>query len=199
MDEEEKNIVRALSSHGRREQKRKEKDDADEIKVAEAVSKEKKSQYLWIGVVLIALIAAAFGIGYLINNKPQTYTAGEVHWHALVDISICGEHRDLPLTDGAPFKGSYLLHTHDDNVAHIEGMVQKKEDIALGEFFDAIKVPFDKDKLMEVKNGDLCDGKHGILKMYVNDQPRTDFRDYILAGTSDAKQQVIKLVFETES
>lgn len=204
MDEEEKDLVRALSSHDKREHKRKEREDAEMHKESEIVSKEKKSQYFWIGVVVVILIAAAVGLGYLINNKPQTYTDREVHWHALLDISICGKHRDLPLAEsgdlvhGKTFKGIHLLHTHDDNLIHIEGLIQKKEDIALGKFFDGIDVPFDKDKLMDVKNGDFCDGKPSVLKMFVNDQPRTDFRDYIPSSTQDARQQVIKLVFSAE-
>ena len=204
MDEEEKDLVRALSSHDKREHKRRERDNAGAQRDVESASKEKKSQYLWIGLTLIGLVAVAFGLGYLINNKPQMYTDREVHWHALVDISICGVHRDLPLAEssdtvhGKTYRGIPLLHTHDDNIIHIEGLIQKKEDIALGRFFDAIEIPFDKDKLMDVKNGDVCDGKPGKLKMFVNDQPRTDFRDYILASTQDARQQVIKLVFEAE-
>ena len=91
------------------------------------------------------------------------------------------------------------MHTHDDNTLHIEGLIQKKEDIVLGLFFDVIEVPFDKDRIMDVKNGDLCDGKPGVLKMYVNDQPRTDFRDYVPVAVEDARKQVIKLVFEPEA
>ena len=138
-----------------------------------------------------------------LNVQKELQIGVPIHTHALLNITICGQHFDLPKAtqfedNGEPFRGTALLHTHDDNIIHIEGLIQKKEDIALGRFFDAIEIPFDKDKLMDVKTGDLCDGKPGVLKMYVNDQPRTDFRDYILASTQDARQQVIKLVFEAE-
>ena len=204
MDQEDINLVRAVSSHGRRAQKRQEREELEAQKGSAAASQEKRSQYFWLGVTLVGLVAVAIGLGYLITHKPSTFTDQQIHWHALVDISICGEHRDLPRADpseivhGKQFKGTPLMHTHDDNTIHIEGLIQKKEDIALGEFFDSIGVPFDKDRIMDVKNGDFCDGKPGVLNMFVNDLPRNDFRDFIPAAVEDAHKQIIKLVFAPE-
>ena len=65
-------------------------------------------------------------------------------------------------------------------------------------FFDAIDVLLGNDRIMDFKNGDLCDGKPGVLKMYVNDKPRKDFGDYVPFATGDARKQVIKFVFEPE-
>jgi len=205
MDDEERNLVKAVSSHDRREQKREARDAVGAQKEQEMTSKEKRSQYFWLGLTLIGLVAVGSGIGYLMTHKPTTYTDRQVHWHGLVDISICGQHKDLPRSKGGSqvhgksYVGVPLMHTHDDNTLHIEGLIQKKEDIVLGLFFDVIEVPFDKDRIMDVKNGDLCDGKPGVLKMYVNDQPRTDFRDYVPVAVEDARKQVIKLVFEPEA
>ena len=205
MNAAENNLVQALSSHGRREQKRKDREDAQLEKDEITTASEKRSQYVWLFVTLLCLVALAVGLGYLLQHKPQLYIDHEVHWHALVDISICGQHRDLPransgeLVHDQPYRGIPLMHAHDDNVIHIEGLIQKKEDILLGRFFDAIDVSFDKDRIMDVKNGDLCDGKPGVLKMFVNDQPRKDFRDYVPFAESDAHKQVIKLVFAPES
>ncbi len=203
--EGEKEVIAALSSHGKREQEKHAREETQKQKESEQELKARRKNYLWIGITIIVLVAFAIGVGYLYLNKPETYTQGEVHWHAFLDITLCGQHKDLPLAEegdkvhGKNYRGIHLLHTHDDNTIHIEGVVQKKEDIALGLFFDAIGVTFDKDKLFEYKNGDLCpDGKQGMLKMYVNDQPRTDFRDYVPFAVQDARKQIIKLVFESE-
>ncbi len=75
----------------------------------------------------------------------------------------------------------------------------KKEDATLGAFFDAIGVTFTNESIMEVKNDDLCNGKPGKLKMFVNDKPRRDFRDYLIAETRDPQDQMIKLVFESDA
>jgi len=204
MDEAERNILNALSSHEKREMQRKTREESHEQKEEEQEKKEQKKQYFWIIAVLIGLIAFAVIVGWFFTHKEETYTDREVHWHAYVDISLCGEHKDLPKSEsgdtvhGKSFKGIHLLHTHDDNIIHIEGLINKKEDIALGRFMDVIEVPFDKDRIMDKKNGDLCDGKPGVLKMYVNDQPRTDFRDYVPFAATDARKQIIKLVFAPE-
>ena len=205
MDEEERKLVNAVSSHDHREQKRQEREEAEAQKDEAFASKEKRSQYFWLGLTLLGLIVIAIGIGYMMTHKPSTYTDRQVHWHALVEISVCGVRRDLPRADsseivhGESFKGTPLMHSHDDNTIHIEGLIQKKEDIALGKFFDTIGVPFDRDRFMEVKNGDPCEGKSGTWKMFVNDQPRTDFREYVPVATEDGNKQVIKLVFAPAS
>lgn len=186
-----------LSSHEKKEQKKEAREEIRLEKEKEQELKQGNKNLLWIVITIIVFVAFGTGVGWLYMNKPEAYTDREVHWHALVNTTICGENKDFPKREkGAIVHG--LLHTHDDNTIHIEGKIMKKEDIMLGKFFDAIEVEFDKDKIMGVKNGDLCNGKPGKLKMYVNDQPRDDFRDYILFATQDPRKQVIKLVFEQE-
>ena len=194
--EGEKDVLTALSSHGKREKK---PEPVQEIKEGQS--------YFWLFVSLVFIVMFSIGIMWLYTHRGKTYTAGEVHWHAYIDLNICGEKKDLPcLTEtsgtvhGEEFCGTPMLHHHYDNIMHIEGRIKNKEDIALGKFFDAINVTFDKDKILDKKNGDLCpDGKPGKLKMYVNGQPRNDFRDYIPLAVQDDKKQVIKLAFETEN
>ncbi len=204
--EGEKEILGALSRHEKREFQRKEREEARSEHDVQQELKQRKKNYLWIAITIICLIAFAGVVGWLYTNKPEMYTDREVHWHATVDVTICGKHVDLPCNietsgtvHGKNFCGKTLMHHHYDNVIHIEGIIQKKEDIALGRFFDTVGIPFDKDKIMDKKNGDLCDGKPGVLKMSVNDQPREDFRDYIPLAAEDARKQVIKLVFEPEA
>jgi hypothetical protein len=204
-DDGSKEVLDALTGHEKREQARKAKEEAHHQKDAAQESREAKKSYFWTSIVIIILIAFAGGIWWLYTHKPEVYTAGSIHWHAFLDINICGEKRDVrggemtgTMAESAMY-GPHLLHHHNDNTIHIEGQVIKKEDIQLGKFFDGIDIPFDKDKIMDKKNGDLCpDGRPGVLKMYVNDQPRTDFREYVPFAVSDARKQVIKLVFEPE-
>ncbi len=203
--EGEKEVIDALSAHEKREHQKKTREEAHEKKEAEQELKQQKKNYFWMAFTIIFLIAFAGAIGWLFTHKKENYTDRPVHWHALLDVEICGEKRDIRggktsgnMADSAMY-GPPLLHHHNDNTIHIEGQIIKKEDIALGNFFDGIDIPFDKDKIMDKKNGDLCpDGRPGVLKMYVNDQPRTDFRDYIPLAVEDARKQVVKLVFEPE-
>ena len=204
-DKTERDILDSLSSHERREQAKKEKEDAHEQKETAHEIKQRKKNYIWIGIVIFILITFAVVVGWLLTNKEETYTDRQVHWHVILDIEICGEKQDIrggktsgTMSNQAMY-GPHLLHHHNDNTIHIEGQIMKKEDIALGNFFDGIDIPFSKDQIMDKKNGDLCpDGNPGVWKMYVNDRPREDFRDYIPFATGDGRKQVIKLVFGPE-
>lgn len=150
-------------------------------------------------IILLVIFAAA-----LLIFTPEPKFSKEIqlgkptHIHALVNITICGQHKDLPdHGEKEHYLGLPLLHTHDDNVMHIEGVVIKKEDISLGAFFDAIKVKFDKDKIMNVKNGDKCAGKPAKLKMFVNGNQTEEFKGYIPFATQNPQEQVINLIFDS--
>lgn len=168
-----------------------------------------------LGLMLVVAVVGAivYGVrkgGGDTNNNAQdqsneTYTAGPVHWHAKIDLEVCGEKRDLPGKKDGSMVGGHLYHHHGDNTWHIEGRIIAKEDITLGRFFDQHEIPFDRDRLMEKKNGDLCSpankvaaipGKPGTVKMFVNGQPNEQFRDFVGQYTPNAQDTVIKVVFE---
>ncbi|MDO8505375.1 MAG: hypothetical protein Q7S48_02265 [bacterium] len=164
-----------------------------------------KGHVIWL-LVLVALVGAAvYFWKYLKATTPEAlYTAAPVHWHAKFEVVLCGEKQDFtPYGAGAQHAGSSLLHSHGDEVIHIEGQIMKKEDIAIGKFFDSIDVPFDRDRIMSKKNGDECPsvtlgagGKPGQVKMFVNDEPNDEFRNYIPFATEKAEEDRIKIVFE---
>lgn len=148
-------------------------------------------------LILLIIGGAGYGIFRLAKHAPaQTYTSEPVHWHALVDIEICGEKRDLPKSPSGEI-GTHLLHAHNDNTIHVEGRVIEKEDIALGRFFDLMGVSFDRGRIMDKKNGDTCsDGKQGFVKMSVNGTPNNEFRDFIPKAETDASKQIISIKFD---
>lgn len=193
------------SSHAQREAEKQKREEEKRKQQELAQAAQQRKNYFWITMSCLAFVLFAAVIIYMVKSQPEMYTDREVHWHALFDINICGKKIDLPclkntpgIVHGQKFCGVHLLHHHFDNTAHIEGVIPKKEDIALGRFFDEIGVPFDKDRILNSTNGDLCGEQPGVLKMYVNNQPRDDFRDYIPLSTPDARRQIVKLVFEPE-
>ena len=142
-------------------------------------------------MIIIAMIVMFF------SQKQDIPLGVAVHAHSLLNISICGEHKDLPkVNEHEHYLGTSLLHTHDDNIVHIEGIVNTCEDPTLGAFFDVINVTFSNDKIMNVKNGNLCNGKQAKLKMYINNMQSNAFRNYVFLNTDDPQMQVISLVFE---
>lgn len=170
-------------------------------KVAQSQKQERQHQIkFWLGALLI--IGMIIAGGYLlfkssVKHLPaQTYTPAPVHWHALVDIAICGQKRDLPKGASGEI-GTPLLHSHNDNTIHVEGRVVRPEDIMLGKFFDVIGVPFDKDRIMEKKNDDVCpNGQPGTVKMFVNNVPSNDFRDFVPKAETEASKQVVTIKFD---
>lgn len=109
-------------------------------------------------------------------------TRGSVHWHADVAISTCGRDRDdlLRLGSQQGHVGGTVLHTHGDGKIHVEGLVAKGEEISLGRFFDAVKLAFDRDRLLDYggPDGKTCENGTGSVKMTVNGEPNEAYREY---------------------
>ena len=162
---------------------------------------KKKTAYTWV-IILIIFISIGY-CTYRITQPSSDNTGGELikggHWHAKIDVLLCGEQKNLPFNlPGQSHRGLPTLHSHDDNKMHIEteGKVVNKKDITLGKFMDAVGVPFSATQLMDKKNGDSCPGTTpGSVKMYVNGQPNTLFRDYVPNLVPDEQMDTIKIEF----
>lgn len=142
-------------------------------------------------IVLVILFLGGGYLAYIFNNwkkslPPQAYTSGPVHWHARVNVKICGESRELPAdkaleAHGKSAVGEPLLHHHHDGIAHIEGTILRPEEITIGRFFDVIGAKFSNTEIFEKTNGDQCsDGKVGKVKTTANSESLTEPRDYVL-------------------
>jgi hypothetical protein len=132
------------------------------------------------------------------------------HWHAALGVSDCGQWVPNwpwpagPTVNGAPARagtgGSQYagLHSHDDGLIHIEPLTSDEmgSNATLGLYFhyggwqlDATSITF----FFHARNGDLCDGKAGVLRWAVNgkEQHGDPAAHRILNG------DVIELVFTT--
>ena len=100
-------------------------------------------------------------------------TRTPVHWHATVDITVCGDKVDLPrIPAGQGHLGASLLHTHDDNVIHVEGAVSRAEDITVGKFFQSIGLG------VTATDIDVLKSCTGTLTAKVNGVEDANFLDY---------------------
>ena len=152
-----------------------------------------------IGVTVYGVVRSSGSTSSDNSTPSTTYTDAEVHWHAAFGVELCGVKQDFLSYGVKQHAGSALLHTHGDGLIHIEGRVIKKEDIALGRFFDGIDVAFDRDRIMDKKNGDTCPNtpdKPGSVKMLVNDMPNDQFRDFVGQYTSNGEDTRIRIVFD---
>ena len=164
--------------------------------------KEKKNrgkrtkQIAFVGITLIAIALLIYGISSIAKSS-GTYSPGQVHWHADLKITVCGENIPLPkptagggTVHGESFIGIPFMHLHDEPQIHIEGTIKKAEDITLGRFMDVIGMNFKDTELLDKKNGDLCPGgKAGIVKLRVNGKESSELTRHVIV---DGEEYEIK-------
>ncbi|MBI2172635.1 MAG: hypothetical protein HYT73_00290 [Candidatus Aenigmarchaeota archaeon] len=149
-----------------------------------------------IFVFMAGVIIAATGF-IAVNTISANYlsaTGGPVHWHADYEIWICGERMELQESEGLENKvGTSAFHHHNDDRIHVEGVVMKLEDVSLGRFFEAtggsltneyMKIALADDSAVEARNGDLCNGAPGRLRLFIDGEENFDFDKFILAPYS---------------
>ncbi|MBS3145475.1 hypothetical protein J4414_01600 [Candidatus Woesearchaeota archaeon] len=179
----------------KKERKKLEKQQRKEAFIA-GRDKTKKGRKIKNIALLAVILLILGGIAYLIfgsikENSPITGAAigddselfptkGQIHWHADLDVEICGEKQDLPNPFGNEHLGSPLLHTHDDERIHVEGSVRKASDITLEKYLSNIGVKNDREErdILKTKDGDLCKGKEGKWALLVNGKEDERFLDY---------------------
>jgi hypothetical protein len=162
--------------------------------------KRRKNMMIVIQVAALMAIGIAYASVSAFSPAGLTHRFGVLvlHHHANLTIAVDGVNMAVPayigllpeMTDShkldmygdAP--GEYPLHTHDDSgIIHIESTVVR--DYTLGDFFDVWGL-----KLTDKCLGDMCNNGSKTLKMFVNGQPSTDFRNLKLMD-----RQKISLVY----
>lgn len=155
-------------------------------------SKEQRNKRIMIWSLVILLLGSLGYWTYSYYSTTPVFRIGNVHWHTQLEMEICGKKIDLPrIGAGAHHRGLPLLHTHDDNIIHVEGYVSHPNDVLLGRFMDGVGVKFSDKEFFDKKEGDLCDDKPGKLKMWLNGESSTLFREY-----SARDGDKVKIVFE---
>ena len=150
----------------------------------------KKKFFFWI-MVLPIILSSVYLAGHTVYENLISDTGGPVHWHADYEVWVCGEKLDLINPSGLRNKiGSPLFHEHNDDRIHIEGTVISLHDVDLGEYFKVIGGELDSEtgklvypienKVVSVKDGDLCDDEAATLKVYVNGKKIDKYEDYLI-------------------
>ncbi|MBI4143837.1 hypothetical protein HY486_01150 [Candidatus Woesearchaeota archaeon] len=189
--------METLSPHDEKELKKSSKQEEREQQSREILrKKERKSTALKL-LLFAVIILVVFYFFRAYSTREPPFTTHTIHWHAGIEVSLCGKPFTELLSRGREsHAGIMLLHTHGDGVIHIEGQPLKKEEIALGKFMDVLGYTFSESELIDKKNGDLCNNMAGKVRMFVNGAENFEFRNYVIKGTSDASEQRIQLRFE---
>lgn len=162
---------------------------------------EKVKWFLFILIVIPVILSTLYLTGSTIYLNLVSETRGPVHWHADFEIWNCGEAVDLIDPMGLLNRiGTSVSHEHGDNRIHVEGIVVEKRHVDLHSFFEVVggsltnnyfAIPTNKG-IIEMRNGDLCNGLVGKLQAFVyktennivNQEKLEDFEEYILSPYS---------------
>ncbi|MEK6874864.1 MAG: hypothetical protein AABX52_03900 [Nanoarchaeota archaeon] len=182
------------TSHQERELRRKQREEEREAQHQTILSKKRNKQIIYWSIGVLLIVSIIFIFYKATNNLEKPLTASEIHWHADVDIQLCGIHKDLPrVPQGAGHFGTVLAHTHDDNKLHLEGQIFRKKDALVGTFLEAIGVEFNEVELYGKRAGDLCNGKPGSIHSFINEKSVLvqELKEYVIKDGDK-----IKLSFE---
>ena len=171
---------RALKRQHREERLR----QKEEARLAREKKQAKKRKIKTISIwTLVVFIAGGFIYGIITlatGERTQPFSRGQVHWHADINVFICGEQIPLPKPPANQHLGTPLLHTHDDGQIHVEGIIRRAEDITLSRYMDAIGKKFNNEELLDKQNGDLCNGEKATVKLYVDGKESTALGSHII-------------------
>lgn len=131
---------------------------------------------LFLGIAIPTIIATVYSAGSTIYLNQMSETGGPVHWHADFEIWACENKLDLIDPTGMTNRvGTPVLHEHNDDRMHVEGVLVKTTDASLARFFQVIgglmttntlAYPTNEE-LVKFTNGELCpDGTPGKLQVF---------------------------------
>jgi len=170
---------------------------------------EAKKVVYFLIIIIISLVTIYLVLTTLHLNL-ISITKGPVHWHADFEIWVC--EKELFVAEPKSFlsnkQGVDLLHAHNDNRIHVEGVLLDKKAASLGAFFhaisgslysDGINIPTDEG-LISVHDGDFCNGQPARLYVFVNGNLMENFPSYVISPFEKVPPgDRIKFVFTEKS
>ncbi len=158
------------------------------------------SHVLFFSIAFSVIGITAYVAGSTIYLNVVSSTNGPVHWHADFEVWHCGQWVDLVDPTGFSNRvGEPVLHEHNDNRMHIEGVVVERHDVSIGNFWRSVggelsqgwlKVPANSGEVT-MKDGDSCGDGTGTLQVFVwksvdgkavQQKLGTGYEDYVPSG-----------------
>ena len=141
-------------------------------------------------VVITASLVTIYLVITTLHLNIVSETKGPVHWHADFEIWVCGKEVKLAEPKGLSNKqGVDLMHAHNDNRIHVEGVLLSMKAASLGAFFnaiggslssDGIKIPTDEG-LVSFHEGDKCNEQPAKLYVFVNRNLINEPQNYVIS------------------
>lgn len=145
-----------------------------------------KVKYLLFGAItLVSVLTTIYLVGSTIYLNQQSETGGPIHWHADFEIYSCGQKVEIKDPEGFSNKvGTEVVHEHNDNRMHFEGVLLTLHDASIGHFFESLGGSMNNKQLAIpndvgvaiYKDGDLCeDGTKTSMQVFVYQTKNGEF------------------------
>ncbi len=167
--------------------------------------KDTQKRVFFYLLILISLSVTLYLVLTTVHLNLVADSKGPVHWHADYELWGCDKEYKLFTPKGMSNRqGVDVLHSHDDNRIHVEGVLMDLRSASLGAFFQAIggglssdgmAIPTN-DGLVTFHEGDLCNGQPGKLYLFVNGKLEQNPPEHIVAAFEQVPPgDKIKLIF----
>ncbi|MBI1971773.1 MAG: hypothetical protein HYS53_00585 [Candidatus Aenigmarchaeota archaeon] len=167
--------------------------------------RERHKKIIFTLIAVPIAFSTLYLVGVTLALNSVSATGGPVHWHADIEVWACGQLYHFAHSQGWDNKvGEPLMHLHDDDRIHVEGVVVKMQDVELGEFFNSVGGSFTPESITmpttagvkKWSNNDLCNGKMGFLYMFVNGRLEAKMDEHIISPYGNVPPgDRIKIVF----
>ena len=170
---------------------------------------EQSKKLVFYLVIALVLTVTGYLVITTLHLNITSVTKGPVHWHADYEVWVCDKKLELPHAKGfSNRQGTDLIHAHEDNRIHVEGVLLNKKEASLGTYFhavggsltdDGLRYPTD-DGLVAAHDGDICNSKPGKLYVFVNGKLIDNPSDYAISPYETVPPgDMIKIVFTEKS
>lgn len=139
---------------------------------------DRAKKIIFWSMVGVIVFPTFFFVGTTLSINFSSVTKGPVHWHADFKIIACGQEMKPPHAKGVLSNktGTNVLHGHEDQRVHIEGVVTNTSDVSLEKFFEvqggklaemSFAVPT-SEGILFYENGDTCEnGTVGVWQVFL--------------------------------
>ncbi len=141
--------------------------------------------WLFWAMFVVVLFVTVTLIGSTVYLNTVSSSKGPVHWHADFEAWACGEELNLKDPDGflSNKTGTPVLHEHNDNRIHLEGVVVNPEDASLGRFMNVTGGSITSSSLVwpgndgkrSFVNGQHCDGEPAEVQVFAYQTTQDDY------------------------
>ncbi|MBI2102082.1 hypothetical protein HYT53_05730 [Candidatus Woesearchaeota archaeon] len=166
---------------------------------------EMAKKIMYSVVLIVVALVTLYLVIVTLHLNVISITKGPVHWHADFEIWVCDGEMMLTEPKGLSNKqGVDLMHAHNDNRIHVEGVLLDMKAASLGAFFHAVggsisdnemRVPTGEG-LVIARNGYTCNEKPAKLYVFVNGNLIENPGDYSISHYEEVPPgDRIKFVF----